>query len=111
MRAGRAFSYLVPGQLMMGESVPLKIEECTMPIATLFLTVIMCVVALSDAALAQGAATGGVNDTGSPPMVFPIRPRQEPARSTAVPNVRRPLPHVTRLRSPYYHYYRAHRFR
>jgi hypothetical protein len=67
---------------------------------------------LSDAALAQGAATGGVNDTSTPTMVFPIRPREGPAPSTAVPNVRRPLPHVTRLRSPYYyHYYRAHRFR
>jgi len=83
-----------------------------MPIAALFLTLVLCVVPLSDAAMAQNAGTGGVNDTGTPTMVFPIRPRDEPTPSTAVPNVRRPLPHVTRLRSPYYyHYYRAHRFR
>ncbi len=83
-----------------------------MPIAALFLTVVLCVVAFSDAAVAQGAATGGTRDAGSPTMVSPIRPRQEPAPSTAVPNVARGLEPVPRLRSPYYyHYYRGHRFR
>jgi hypothetical protein len=81
-----------------------------MPIAALFLTVVLWIVALSDAAVAQGAATGGVNDTGSPTMVIPIRPRQEPAPSTAVPNVARGQQHVPWLRSPYYYRY-YHRYR
>jgi hypothetical protein len=83
-----------------------------MKTATLFLTIVVSVGALSEAAMAQNAGTGGVNDTGSPTMAFPIRPRQEPAPSTAVPNVPGGQQHVTRLRSPYYyHSYRARRFR
>jgi hypothetical protein len=77
-------------------------------IASLFLTVILCVVAISDAAMAQGAATGGVNDTGSPTMVFPVRPRDGPAPSTAVPNVARGQQHVVPFRQ---HYYRYHPYR
>jgi hypothetical protein len=97
---------------MIGKFEPLSIKECTMKTTALFLTVVLCVVAVSDAAVAQGAATGGVNDTGSPTMAFPVRPRQEPAPSTAVPNVPRGQQNVTRLRSPYYyHSYRARRFR
>jgi hypothetical protein len=80
-----------------------------MPIAALFLAAALCVVALSDAAMAQGAATGGTRDTGSPTMVFPVRPRQEPAPSTAVPNVARPQPQIRRFRQDYY--YRSRRYR
>lgn len=57
-----------------------------MPIAALFLTIVLLAAAFPDAALAQGAATGGTKDTASPAMVFPIRPRDEPATRTAVPN-------------------------
>jgi hypothetical protein len=62
----------------------------------------------SDAAVAQGAATGGTKDTGSPTMVFPVRPREEPAPSTATPNVVRHQPYVRPLRQNYY-YYRRYR--
>ena len=44
-----------------------------------------------ESAVAQ-AATGGTRDTAAPPMVVPIRPRNEPAGSTAVPNVYRSYP-------------------
>ena len=78
-----------------------------MPIAALFLTIVLCTAAFSHSALAQGAATGGTKDRPSPTMVFPIRPRDEPATLTAVPNKpRRPHPTV-RLRQNYY--YRIHR--
>lgn len=40
----------------------------------------------SDAAFAQAAATGGTQDTATSGMVFPIRPRQPPTPSMAVPN-------------------------
>ena len=76
-----------------------------MPIAKLLLTAALCVVASSDAAMAQGAATGGTRDTGSPTMVFPVGPRGEPAHSTAVPNVARPQPRVVPFRQNYYRYY------
>jgi hypothetical protein len=76
-----------------------------MPIAALFLLLVLCAVASSDAAVAQGAATGGTRDTGSPTMVFPVRPRGEPAPSTAVPNVARPQPRVVPLSRNYYRYY------
>jgi hypothetical protein len=75
-----------------------------MPIAALFLTVALCVVAFSDAAIAQGAATGGTRDSSSPTMVFPIRPRDEPAPSTAVPNVAQPPAPIVRLRRNYHPY-------
>ncbi len=54
--------------------------------ATRFLVIVLCVSAFAGAAAAQGAATGGTKDTGSPAMVFPIRPRDEPPALTAVPN-------------------------
>jgi hypothetical protein len=54
-------------------------------------------------AMAQGAATGGTKDVGSPSMVYPIRPREEPVGSTAVPNAPQPPPHVARLRRNYYY--------
>ncbi len=57
-----------------------------MPVAALLLTIVLLVAAFKDAAYAQGAATGGVNDRPAPTMVFPIRPRDEPPRRTAVPN-------------------------
>jgi hypothetical protein len=79
-----------------------------MPIAKLLLTTALCIVALSDAAMAQGAATGGVNDTGSPAMVFPVRPRDGPAPSRAVPNVPRDMQRVVPFRQRYYHYYPSH---
>jgi hypothetical protein len=80
-----------------------------MPIAARFiLTIVMCTVASSDAAMAQGAATGGTKDVGSPTMVFPVRPRDEPAQSTAVPNVPQSQQRVIRLRRPYYYY--GHRY-
>jgi hypothetical protein len=62
---------------------------------------------LSNAAMGQGAATGGTKDTGSPTMVFPIRPRDEPPSSTAVPNVPRSQPSVVRLRRHYYYRHRS----
>ena len=59
-----------------------------MRIAPVLFTVIVSVVALSDAAMAQGAATGGTQDTGTgSQLFFPIRPRNEPRASTAVPTV------------------------
>ena len=74
-----------------------------MPIAALLMAV-FCFVVSSDAAIAQGAATGGTKDVGSPTMVFPIRPRQEPTPSTAVPNVRQSQPYVPRIRRGYRYY-------
>jgi hypothetical protein len=75
-----------------------------MPIVALFLTIVLCVAAFPHSAIAQGAATGGTNDSGSPTMVFPIRPRHEPAAVTAVPNrVRRGYPAVRQRRYYYYH--------
>jgi hypothetical protein len=76
-----------------------------MPIAKLLLTTVLCIVAFSETAIAQGAATGGVNDTGSPTMVFPVRPRDGPAPSRAVPNVARGQQQVVPFRQHYYHYY------
>ena len=61
-----------------------------------------------DAALAQ-AATGGTKDTAAPTMVFPIRPRNEPPSTTAVPNIAPPQQPVVRLRRAYPYY--IHRFR
>lgn len=57
----------------------------------LFLTIVFCAVAWSEALMAQ-AATGGTRDTAAPSMVVPIRPRDEPAGTTAVPNVYRSYP-------------------
>ena len=51
----------------------------------LCLMIVLCVGAFSDWAMAQGAATGGTKDSGSPTMVFPVRPPDEPAPPTAVP--------------------------
>ena len=81
-----------------------------MPVATLFLTIVLWLTAFSHSAmaqeLAQGASTGGTKDSGSPTMVFPVRPN-EPAAPTTVRNKpRRPHPTV-RLRQNYY--YRIHR--
>jgi hypothetical protein len=77
-----------------------------MPVAALFLTIVLCLTAFSHSAMAQGASTGGTKDSGSPTMVFPVRP-DEPAAPTAVRNKpRRPHPTV-RLRQNYY--YRIHR--
>jgi hypothetical protein len=52
----------------------------------------VCGAGLPEVAVAQSAGTGGVNEGGGPTMVFPIRPRDEPAASHAVPNL-----------SPYYY--------
>ena len=57
-----------------------------MPVAALILTIVLLVAAFNGAVVAQGAATGGTKDMGSPTMVFPIRPRDEPPALTAVPN-------------------------
>lgn len=77
-----------------------------MPIAVLFL-MIAFVSAFSQPAMAQGAATGGTKDSGAPTMVFPIRPRDEPARPTAVPNrSHRPHPSIRLRRGYYYHVHR-----
>lgn len=56
-----------------------------MPTAALLMTLVLVVAALPDVAIAQGAATGGTKDVGSPTMVFPIRPRDEPEAPKAVP--------------------------
>ena len=78
-----------------------------MPIAALFLTIVLGVFAFSHSALAQGAATGGTKDSGAPTMVFPIRPRDEPARPTAVPNrSHRAHPPIWLRRGYYYHVHR-----
>jgi hypothetical protein len=77
-----------------------------MPIATLFMMIVLFVAACSHPAMAQGAATGGTKDQASPTMVFPIRPRDEPTTPTAVPNKPR-RPHPIRLRQ--YYYYRVQR--
>jgi hypothetical protein len=77
-----------------------------MPIVALFFALILSTVAFSDPALAQGAATGGTRDTGSPTMVFPIRPRDGPAASTAVPNVPRAQPRIRSFRQNYRYYHR-----
>lgn len=57
----------------------------------LLVTFMFCAVASSESQVAQ-AATGGTNDTAVPTMVVPIRPRDEPVGSTAVPNVYRTYP-------------------
>jgi hypothetical protein len=78
-----------------------------MPTAALFLTIVLYIAAFSQPAMAQGAATGGTKDSASPTMVFPIRPRDEPATVTAVPNKPRRHHPTVRLRRNYY--YRIHR--
>jgi hypothetical protein len=80
-----------------------------MPLATLFLMIVLCVAAFSHSAMAQGAATGGTNDSGSPTMVFPIRPRDEPATVTAVPNRPRHAYPTVLQRRYYYYGHRHHR--
>jgi hypothetical protein len=57
-----------------------------MPIVVLVLAIVLCVSVSIPAAVAQGAATGGTKDVGSPTMVIPIRPRDEQVAPTAVPN-------------------------
>ncbi len=82
-----------------------------MPIAPLLLTIVLCVLAFSHSASAQGAATGGTNDSASPTMVFPIRPRDEPPTKTAVPNRSHHRVHNFAGHSLLIHRYRAHRRR
>lgn len=53
--------------------------------------VFVCAVAWSEASMAQ-AATGGTRDTAVPPMVVPIRPRDEPVGTTATPNIYKTYP-------------------
>jgi hypothetical protein len=69
--------------------------------AVLVLTVTFCGSVFFDAALAQGTKDPS---NPVPTMVFPIRPRDEPTRPTAVPNNNQTFPPqpVIRLR-------RAHR--
>jgi hypothetical protein len=57
----------------------------------------VCVALSPDAVVAQ-AATGGTKDTAPPPMVVPIRPRDEPATSRPVPNVYQQSSRTIRLR-------------
>jgi len=66
----------------------------------LFLMVLSGVVTASDAAMAQ-AATGGTKDAPAPTMVVPIRPRDEPARTNAVPTIPPAPPPQIRLRRAY----------
>ena len=80
-----------------------------MSIAARFLMVVLCVVASLETALAQGAATGGTKDGGSPTMVYPIRPREEPGPSTAVPTIPPPQQPAVRLRRSYTYPYRVRR--
>jgi hypothetical protein len=70
--------------------------------ALLFL-IIICAAEYSDAAAAQQAGTGGTRDaSAAPTMVFPIRPRNEPATSPPVvnPGPAYPPPNI-RLRRAY----------
>jgi len=71
--------------------------------------VLLCVIAPPEA-FAQGAGTGGTRDvSAAPTMVFSVRPRDEPAGTTAVPNVPRPQQRVIRLRRAYPVRIRPHR--
>jgi hypothetical protein len=70
----------------------------------LFLIVGFGTATAADVAMAQ-AATGGTKDTAAPTMVVPIRPRNEPAGTTAVPNGSQQQQSVVRLRRT--HSYRA----
>ena len=77
MRIGSDVSEL-PARQKSSAQARLKdlIEGASMRIAPLLSMVVVCVVALSDAAMAQGAATGGTQDTGTgSQLFFPIRPR------------------------------------
>ena len=68
------------------------------------LLMVLYAASLSETAMAQSAGTGGTRDFGAAPqMVFPIRPRNEPAPSTAVPTVQpnNTYPPVVRLRRAY----------
>jgi hypothetical protein len=80
-----------------------------MPIAALFMTIVLFVAAFTDVACAQGAATGGTKDMGTPTMVFPIRPRDEPPTRTAVPNRSHHRTHYSTGRSVLIYRYRNHR--
>lgn len=60
--------------------------------SSLILILAFYAVVSSESAATAQAATGGTNDTASPSMVVPIRPRNEPAGTTAVPNVYRSYP-------------------
>lgn len=80
-----------------------------MPIVAWFLVIALSVTAFAGAVAAQGAATGGTKDTGSPTMVFPIRPRDEPPTLTAVPNRSHHRMHYSTGRSVLIFQHRAHR--
>ena len=80
-----------------------------MPSAILFLTIVLVVAGSVQAASAQGAATGGVNDRPAPTMVFPIRPRNEPPARTAVPNRSHQRAHHFPGRSMLIYRHRNHR--
>lgn len=78
--------------------------------SALILAILLCSIGLPYEALTQGAGTGGTKDASpAPAMVFPIRPRDEPAGTTAVPNVPRPQQRVIRLRRAYPVRIRPHR--
>lgn len=78
--------------------------------SALVLMTLLGIIGASNEAAAQGAGTGGTRDVNpAPTMVFPIRPREEPSGSTAVPNIPRQQ-RAIRLRQPYYYYrYRRRR--
>jgi hypothetical protein len=62
------------------------LEGKKMRAVVLLLAMIPCAASVSETFMAQSAGTGGTRDFGAAPqMVFPIRPRNEPATSTLFP--------------------------
>jgi hypothetical protein len=72
-----------------------------MRVAKLPWIVALCMSAWTSAGLTGSACAQGVNDPSGlgPTMTFPIRPRNEPAGTTATPN----LSHVVPQRTPRLH--------
>jgi len=64
---------------------------CTIRKSALLFSVAFWAAVAPESVNAQ-AATGCTRDTAAPSMVVPIRPRDEPAGTTATPNVYRSYP-------------------
>jgi hypothetical protein len=72
-----------------------------MRVSGLLWITVLCLLAWADAAWAQGTKDPS---NPVPSMVFPIRPRDEPAPSTAVPNTSHSRPQRTIQLQPIYRY-------
>lgn len=63
------------------------------------LIILFCLLGVSNQVDAQGAATGGTRNSGTAPAI--VFPRDEPRRTTAVPNYSQSQQRVIRFRRAY----------